>query len=102
MERTRHSGVVRGTTSSAAEMGRTCCAEGPVETSSMAEMETIPSSSLPPCEVKSGEIIDGGQGVDRIESPLTRAQLEQRGVIIRDIEEVVMTAIRADAECIEP
>jgi hypothetical protein len=55
-----------------------------------------------PCEVRAGEIIDGGNGVDRIESPLTREQLEQRGVVIRNVEEFVVTPILVDAECAEP
>lgn len=51
------------------------------------------------CEARAGEIIDGGEGNDQIESPLTREQLESRGVILRSIESVVVTAPRDDAEC---
>lgn len=51
------------------------------------------------CEVRAGEIIDGGEGNDRIESPLTREELENRGVILRSIETIVVTGVRDDAEC---
>jgi hypothetical protein len=51
------------------------------------------------CEVRAGEIIDGGEGNDRIESPLTREELESRGVILRSIETIVVTGVRDDAEC---
>ena len=54
------------------------------------------------CEVPAGEVIDGGEGTDRIESPLTRAELEARGVIIRNVEEFVLTPVLLDAECVDP
>jgi hypothetical protein len=53
------------------------------------------------CEAPSGEVIDGGEGTDRVESPLTREQLTARGVILRNIEVFVVTPVLADAECVE-
>ncbi|HEX7185628.1 MAG TPA: calcium-binding protein [Thermoanaerobaculia bacterium] len=38
------------------------------------------------CEAKSGETVDGGSGFDRVRSPLTRAQLEARGVSFVSVE----------------
>jgi len=54
------------------------------------------------CEAQPGEIIDGGNGWDRIESPLTREELEARGVIVLNIEEFVLTPTLVDAECVDP
>ncbi len=51
------------------------------------------------CEAQQGEVIDGGNGIDRIESPLTAAELRARGVTIVNVEEFVLTAPLADAEC---
>lgn len=51
------------------------------------------------CEAVPGEIIRGGNGVDTVESPLTRAELEARGVILEDIENVVVVPVLSSSEC---
>lgn len=47
------------------------------------------------CEAMSGEILDGGDGPDRLESPLTLAELSALGVIVTDIEEFSLIAPEA-------
>jgi hypothetical protein len=54
------------------------------------------------CETGPGESIDGGAGVDRIESPLTESELAGLGVSISNVEEFVVTPTLEDAECIDP
>lgn len=41
------------------------------------------------CEAMDGEVLDGGPGPDRLESPLSLTELLARGVIVVDIEQVV-------------
>jgi len=47
------------------------------------------------CEVVAGEVLDGGGGPDRLESPLSAAELLALGVIVIDIEEFVLIAPEA-------
>lgn len=42
-----------------------------------------------------------GNGFDRVESPLTQAQLAARGVTIVNVEQFVVTATLPDAECVD-
>lgn len=44
---------------------------------------------LSACEIEEGELLDGGPGYDRLESPLPQGQLEALGLILESIEEVV-------------
>lgn len=69
-------------TSSRVATARTCC-----------------GAALAACEAVPGEIIRGGNGVDTVESPLTRAELEARGVILEDIENVVVVPVLSSSEC---
>lgn len=43
-----------------------------------------------PCELESGEVLDGGTGDDTLYSHLSRADLARRGVVVRNIENVVL------------
>jgi Ca2+-binding RTX toxin-like protein len=54
------------------------------------------------CEAQRGEVIDGGLGFDRIESPLTEAQLLARGVTIVGVEQFIVVPTLEDAECVDP
>ena len=52
------------------------------------------------CEVSNpGEVVDGGPGFDRVESPFTREQLETFGVTFTSIEEFSIIEPRFD-ECV--
>lgn len=51
------------------------------------------------CEAVAGEILRGGAGNDTVESPLTRAELEAKGVLLEDIENVVVVPPLPGAEC---
>lgn len=54
------------------------------------------------CEAVAGEIIDGGAGVDTLESPISLAELQAAGVVIQNVEVVVITPALPDAECVDP
>ncbi len=43
------------------------------------------------CEVESGEVLDGGSGFDRLESPLSIEELTALGVVVISIEQFVLT-----------
>ncbi len=52
------------------------------------------------CEAASGELIDGGPGLDRLRSPLTRAQLEGLGVSVVSVEQFESIPLLSD-ECVD-
>jgi len=52
------------------------------------------------CEATTGDVIDGGRGFDRVQSPLSRAELEARGVSFVSVESFETIAPRYD-ECIQ-
>jgi hypothetical protein len=47
------------------------------------------------CEAVSGEVLDGGPGVDRLESALTLSELMARGVVVTNIEHFVLIPAEA-------
>ena len=51
------------------------------------------------CEVLPGELIDGGAGTDRLETPVPLSQLQAAGATVINVEQVVVTGPIAGAEC---
>jgi hypothetical protein len=46
-----------------------------------------------------GELIDGGGGTDRLETPVPLAELEAAGATVVGIEQIVVTGPVTGAEC---